>query len=103
MVTDYPNPITSDGNSAVADVHQAQDGLGGRVLSRLRQTICGLHGHDMLMQFQKDRVFLECVSCGHRSSGWELTDTPRPVRLREEARPHTPIARPHLVQQRKIA
>lgn len=102
MVTEYPTPITSTGETTTAGVHQAEDGFGGRVLSRLRQTICGLHGHDTLMQFEKDRVYLECVSCGHQTPGWEITDAP-PVRRRDEARPHATVARPHLVSERKIA
>jgi hypothetical protein len=31
-----------------------------------------------LLQFQADRMFLRCLSCGHESAGWELNDR-RPV------------------------
>ena len=55
-------------------------GLGERVLDRIREAFCGLHGHDSLLQFQQDRMFLKCVSCGHESPGWSLNGTPPPVR-----------------------
>jgi hypothetical protein len=103
MVTHYPNPIASDeGLGPTADVHQAQDGIGTRVVWWLRQAVCALHGHDNLMQFEKDRMFLECVSCGRQSPGWALTEVPPPVRVRGDARHHA-IARPHLVSARRIA
>ena len=47
-----------------------------RVLDRVRAAFCGLHGHDNLLQFQQDRMFLKCFSCGHESPGWELNETP---------------------------
>ena len=63
--------------------------------------MCGLHGHDTLMQFEQDRIFLRCVSCGHETHGWELTE-PRPQVTVREA-PRAPLARPHFVAERKIA
>ena len=29
------------------------------VFARVRQTFCGLHGHDSLLQFGQDRMYLE--------------------------------------------
>jgi hypothetical protein len=63
---------------------------------------CGLHGHDNLLQFQQDRMYLKCVSCGHESPGWELTETPPTVSVRGDARRHT-LVRPQLVGARRIA
>lgn len=51
----------------------------GRVMDRVRQLWCGLHGHDSLLQFEHDRMFLRCVSCGHESPGWELNEAPPTV------------------------
>jgi hypothetical protein len=103
MVTHYPTPIVSNGGlRSAADAHQAEDGLGMRALLWLRQTFCGLRGHDHLMQFEKERMFLQCVSCGHESPGWELTETPPAPRAhRDSRRPH--VMRPHLVSERRIA
>ena len=102
MVTNYPQAFTAheDGMSATAE-DEKMDGLGVRVMDRLRQMMCGLHGHDRLVQFEQDRMFLRCVSCGHETHGWELNE-PRPhVTVREA--PRTALARPHFVTERKIA
>ena len=73
------------------------------MLDRMRQAFCGLHGHDSLLQFAEDRMFLRCVSCGHESPGWKVADKARtPVAIREEAR-RQPLVRPHLVGVRRIA
>lgn len=46
----------------------------------LRRLLCGLHGHDALPQFERDRMYLRCVSCGHETAGWDLKDpTPAPI------------------------
>src|SRR5438093_744744 len=55
---------------------QVEDGFVYRLLGWVRQLMCGLHGHDNLMHFEKERVFLQCASCGHESPGWELTEAP---------------------------
>ena|SRR5438046_2919641 len=103
MVSHYPNQMSSnDGRTLAADAHQGEDVIGVRALAWLRQAYCGLHGHDHLMQFAKDRMFLQCASCGHESPGWELTETPPQIRLRGDARRHV-LMHPHLVGARRIA
>ena len=102
MATHYPNPIASEEALPGPDALQAEDGIGARVLSWLRQAYCGLHGHDNLMQFEKDRMFLQCVSCGRETPGWELTEAPPQVRVNGDARRHA-MLRPHLVSARRIA
>ena len=67
MVTNYPRPIVSSkGLTSVSESPRvAAKGLGERMLDRLRQMFCGLHGHDALLHFEHDRMCLKCVSCGH--------------------------------------
>lgn len=103
MVTNYPHSIGSQEQGVHAGTESGtMDGSHGRVLDRLRQAICGLHGHDTLLQFHKDRMSLRCVSCGHETPGWELNE-PRPtVTVRGDARRHV-LARPHLISERRIA
>ena len=72
------------------------------VFDRVRQTFCGLHGHDSLLQFGQDRMYLKCVSCGHETAGWELTETPPTVTVREGVR-RPALVRPQLVSVRRIA
>jgi hypothetical protein len=74
------------------------------VFDRVRQAFCGLHGHDSLLQFEQDRMYLKCVSCGHQSHGWEIADTPPPTKtaVREEIR-RPALVRPQLISARRIA
>jgi hypothetical protein len=39
---------------------------------RLEQWLCGLHGHDSVLHFERNRVWLECVTCGYASCGWTI-------------------------------
>jgi hypothetical protein len=78
------------------------DKVGTVLFGRIRQAYCGLHGHDTLLQFAHDRMYLKCVSCGHETPGWELTETPPTVRVVGDARRHA-IVRPHLVPSRRVA
>jgi hypothetical protein len=44
-------------------------------VSRMCQFVCGLHGHDELLQFERGRLSLKCASCGHETPGWNLAKT----------------------------
>ena len=50
----------------------APEGLLPRMAGRLRQAICGLHGHDAMLHFGTGRLSLHCVSCGYESPGWDV-------------------------------
>ena len=106
MVTNYPHEIASSESETVdhSDTDHVDTGVGTSVgmLGRMRQWLCSLHGHDMLLQFEHDRLFLRCVSCGHQTPGWELNETPPTVTLRGDARRHR-LPRPQLVGARRIA
>jgi hypothetical protein len=58
--------------------------LTGHVMESLRRLICAIRGHEDYLQFEKNRVYLQCISCGHESPGWTV-DTRRPV-LRFQSR-----------------
>jgi len=100
----YSREIASYRTLATAgDARRTVEGIVTRALTWLRHMYCGLHGHDNLLHFGKDRMYLQCVSCGHQTPGWELSDIPRPtIRLRGDARRHA-LARPRLVTARRIA
>jgi hypothetical protein len=55
-----------------------------------------------MLQFQQDRMFLRCVTCGHETPGWELNETPPNVTIRGDSRRHT-LVRPQLISARRIA
>ena len=81
--------------------------LGGRVMDRVRQMLCGLHGHDTLLQFQEDRMFLRCVSCGHETPGWDVSEPTREsAPAQAQAQPHPkprPALQTQLISARKVA
>jgi len=79
------------------------EGFGERVLDRVREAFCGMHGHDNLLQFEQDRMFLRCASCGHESPGWDL-DEPKPiVAAQADNRRHTRVRREPIADERRIA
>ena len=102
MVTNSLHSVASERDKAPEEDGAHADWLGGRVIDRVRQMFCGLHGHDSMLQFEQDRMFLRCVSCGHETPGWSLDETPPTVTIRGDARRHA-ITRPHLVGARRIA
>ena len=46
-----------------------------RAISRIRQTLCALRGHDSMLQFERGRMSLRCFTCGHETPGWEVGPT----------------------------
>jgi hypothetical protein len=98
MVTHYPRHAASQPTTTTA--RPVVEGVGTRVMEWIRQAYCGLHGHDTMLHFEKDRLLLQCVSCGHKTPGWDLNETPRPtVTVRTEPAHHA-VIRPHLVARR---
>lgn len=61
------------------------DGLLSRAIDAIRQRLCALHGHDQLLQFEEDRIFLRCASCGFETPGWQVGERPPRARFRGEA------------------
>jgi hypothetical protein len=51
-----------------------------RAARSIQSAVCGLHGHDPLLQVQEGRMFLRCTTCGHETPGWSTNG--RPPRLR---------------------
>ena len=87
------------------DMETLTGDLSGRVMDRVRQMLCGLHGHDTLLQFQEDRMFLRCVSCGHETPGWEVSEPTR-MPATEQVQPLPKPSRPlqaQLIGARKVA
>lgn len=102
MVTNYPHAIASQGRLFTRAASEPAKGSGARVMNVLRQMFCALHGHDTLLHFEQERMSLRCVSCGHETPGWELTETPPTVTVGGDARRLT-LARPELISERRVA
>ena len=52
------------------------DGVLTHALRHVRQFVCNLHGHDMLLHFGARRVSLVCTTCGFESPGWTVPGAP---------------------------
>ena len=63
--------------------------LAGHVMESLRRFICAVRGHEEYLQFEKNRVYLQCIACGHQSPGW-VVEPRRPVLRFSSKRPKTP-------------
>ncbi len=71
-----------------------------RTGQQVRQFICGLHGHDALLHFERGRMSLLCSSCGHDSPGWDIKAVQaRPDAVKAPAR----LLRMPFVGQRRVA
>ena len=105
MVSNYPHRVASrqELTAPLAETYAVQEQpLGERVVGRVRRMLCALHGHDNLLQFEQDRMFLRCVSCGNQSPGWELNEAPPIVTASEDV--HRPaLVEPQLIGARRIA
>jgi hypothetical protein len=54
--------------------------LFSRATRSIQSAVCGLQGHDPLLQVEAGRMFLRCTTCGHETPGW--TTASRGPRLR---------------------
>jgi hypothetical protein len=96
MVTNRPDKIVTD-TERVAPT--ADHDAISTVMNKVRQAICGFHGHDTLLHFERGRMLLKCASCGHETPGWEISRTRPALRLRGDAQRHA-TSRQVLVEKR---
>jgi hypothetical protein len=68
------------------------------VTGRVRQFLCGLHGHDALLHFEHGRMSLQCTSCGYETPGWDLKTKQRP-----QTAESSQVVRMPLVDHRRVA
>ncbi len=69
---------------------------------RMQQALCSLHGHDSLLQFEHNRMFLRCTSCGYETPGWEVA-RPATVLNYEDPNAETLTPARELFTERRIA
>ncbi len=79
MITHAPQHV----HTAVAD--DRPQGPIASVLWRFQQALCALRGHDAILQYERNRIFLRCTSCGHETPGWEVSSAEASIH-RVEAR-----------------
>jgi hypothetical protein len=72
------------------------------MFDRIRQGLCGLHGHNARVKFERDRMFLKCFSCGYESSGWTVSRASRVISSHPNDSPRT-LSQPRLAGAHRIA
>jgi hypothetical protein len=50
-------------------------------MQSLQRMMCGLRGHDAVLHFERHRLSLRCLSCGHETAGWMLQSETRHTEL----------------------
>jgi len=91
MATDIRQlPATSDRGH--------EGGMFARAAGQIRQFICGLHGHDALLHFERGRISLLCSTCGHETPGWDVKGST----ARREQSPGARVV-PMRLRERRIA
>ncbi len=59
------------------------DNSSGAVIDRIGQLLCGIQGHDEMLEFDGTRMFLRCLNCGHESPGWDVRRRPASAHQRD--------------------
>jgi hypothetical protein len=78
-------------------------GLFSRAIGAVQHMVCSLHGHDNLLHFDQNRMYLRCSSCGHETPGWAIDDTRPRLRFHGDAQRQILAVQPSLIERRKIA
>jgi hypothetical protein len=101
MLINAPNHTLAARPFLPAQSVEQTSGAFERMLKRIHGLVCGMHGHDSVLQYERNRMFLRCTSCGHETPGWEVTPAAFQMR-RAEPRPARAAA-PDLEMFRRIA
>ena len=92
--------MATDTGHRVDTTFTEPDGLLSKTALQVRQLVCGLHGHDLLMHFEQGRISLLCASCGHETPGWEINETSATV---QKPASSSRVVRMPLVHERRVA
>jgi hypothetical protein len=97
MVTNYPQQLAAT-SEAEARNDADTSGFMARMVIRMNQAVCGLHGHDSVLHFESNRVMMRCTSCGYDSPGWEISGQGPRLRYKGDAERHLlSSSRPRMV------
>ncbi len=88
MVTNYPEQIAAEIGGRLATIEAARDRVLRGLWTRVRHFLCSLHGHDSLLHFEDNRMFLRCESCGYETPGWEIDASAPQLRFCGDPRRH---------------
>ena len=46
----------------------------GSLASRIDQLLCGLSGHELVLNAEPGRLSLKCMSCPYETAGWAIKE-----------------------------
>jgi hypothetical protein len=67
-----PMPSVSPMGAFLKDIWSRARAMAIAVAEILLRARCGLGGHAMAMRFEKTRMSLQCLGCGHTTPGWTI-------------------------------
>ena len=70
MITNAPTSIFA--RSQLDRVGDRPHAFLAWLLGKVQQSLCALHGHDAILQYERNRIYLRCTSCAYESPGWEV-------------------------------
>jgi hypothetical protein len=88
------HPVREQGDAAMGTAIIAW------AFDRVRQFLCGLHGHDALLHFETGRLSMRCTSCGYQTPGWDLKSPPAGT---EAVQTKARVLRLPLARERRVA
>ena len=62
-----------------------------RTIQNLQRIMCGLRGHEAVLHFERHRLSLRCLNCGHETTGWILESETRHAARLTDSQSHAPI------------
>ncbi len=102
MVTNYPQELVTPTVPTTAT--PTETSVFSRLWKRVRYALCSLHGHDPLLHFDNQRIYLRCASCGHETPGWDLDQRRPRMRFRgDPSRQYLSRRQSFEARQRRIA
>jgi len=58
----------------------------------LQRIMCGLRGHEAVLHFERHRLSLRCLNCGHETTGWILESETRHAARLTDSQSHAHIS-----------
>jgi hypothetical protein len=59
----------------IARLRRVAAGITDKAIEWVGQTLCGVRGHAMMLQFESNRLSLHCANCGRTTPGWAIEKT----------------------------
>jgi hypothetical protein len=53
--------------------HKEASTWSSTLLQEMGRLFCGVKGHTLVVCFEPEKMCLECVACGYRSPGWDVS------------------------------